>query len=61
MSSTSAEINALSAITTIDLYKRFINKDDNPSKDVMMSKLLALVGELLQYYFHYFLLRNKIL
>ena len=42
MSSTSAEINALSAITTIDIYKRFINKKDNPSKDVMMSKLFSL-------------------
>ena len=42
MSSTSAEINALSAITTIDIYKRFINKRDNPSKDVIMSKLFSL-------------------
>jgi len=42
MSSTSAEISALSAITTIDLYKRFVNKKDNPSNDVLMSKFFSL-------------------
>ena len=42
MSSTSAEISALSAITTIDIYKRFVNKKDNPSNDVLMSKFFSL-------------------
>ena len=42
MSSTSAEINALSAITTIDIYKRFINKSKNDKNDVEMSKLFTL-------------------
>jgi Na+(H+)/acetate symporter ActP len=42
MSSTSAEISALSAISTIDLYKRFISKDDNPKKDVLISKSFNL-------------------
>ena len=42
MSSTSAEISALSAITTIDIYKRFFAKDENPQKDVFVSKLFNL-------------------
>lgn len=42
MSSTSAEISALSAISTIDIYKRFISKDDNPKKDVLISKFFNL-------------------
>lgn len=42
MSSTSAEISALSAITTIDIYKRFINKSKNDKNDVEMSKLFTL-------------------
>ena len=42
MSSTSAEISALSAITTIDIYKRFVYKKNNPSNDVLMSKLFSL-------------------
>tara|TARA_Y100000768_G_scaffold382470_1_gene362870 strand:+ start:1822 stop:3480 length:1659 start_codon:yes stop_codon:yes gene_type:complete len=41
MSSTSAEISALSAITTIDIYKRFINKSKNDKNDVEMSKLFT--------------------
>ncbi len=43
MSSTSAEISALSAITTIDIYKRFINKSKNAINDVVMSKLFTLL------------------
>ena len=42
MSSTSAEISALSAISTIDIYKRFINKEENPKKDVFASKIFNL-------------------
>ena len=42
MSSTSAEISALSAISTIDIYKRFISKEDNPKKDVLISKFFNL-------------------
>ena len=42
MSSTSAEISALSAISTIDIYKRFISKVDNPKKDVLISKFFNL-------------------
>ncbi len=42
MSSTSAEISALSAITTIDIYKRFFAKDENPQKDVFVSKIFNL-------------------
>ena len=42
MSSTSAEISALSAITTIDIYKRFVYKKNNPSNDVLMSKFFSL-------------------
>lgn len=42
MSSTSAEISALSAITTIDIYKRFINKKKNDKNDVFMSRIFTL-------------------
>ena len=42
MSSTSAEISALSAITTIDIYKRFINKTKNDKNDVFMSRIGTL-------------------
>ena len=42
MSSISAEISALSAITTIDIYKRFINKSKNDKNDVFMSKVFTL-------------------
>ena len=42
MSSTSAEISALSAISTIDIYKRFISKEENPEKDVFVSKIFTL-------------------
>ena len=41
MSSISAEISALSAITTIDIYKRFINKSKNDKNDVFMSKVFT--------------------
>ena len=47
MSSTSAEISALSAITTIDIYKRFINKSKNEKNDVEMSKLFTLLWGLI--------------
>lgn len=42
MSSTSAEISALSTITTIDIYKRFINKSKNDKNDVLISRLFTL-------------------
>ena len=42
MSSTSAEISALSAITTIDIYKRFIQKKNNDINDVLMSRIFTL-------------------
>ena len=42
MSSTSAEISALSAITTIDIYKRFIQKKNNDKSDVLMSRIFTL-------------------
>ena len=41
MSSTSAEISALSAITTIDIYKRFIQKENNDKTDVLMSRIFT--------------------
>ena len=47
MSSTSAEISALSAITTIDIYKRFVNKSKNAKNDVEMSKLFTLLWGLI--------------
>ena len=43
MSSTSAEISALSTITTIDLYKRFINKSKNDKNDVTFGDAEATI------------------
>ena len=59
MSSTSAEISALSAITTIDIYKRFVNKKDNPSNDVLMSKLFSLGWGIIAILFSLFFAQNE--
>lgn len=42
MSSTAGELNALSATTTIDYYKKFWSQSDNEKKDLKVSKLLTV-------------------
>jgi SSS family transporter len=42
MSSTSAELNALASTTTIDFYKRLINKNANDSQYLKVSKLATI-------------------
>lgn len=42
MSSTAGELNALSATTTIDYYKKFWSKSDNEKKDLKVSKWLTV-------------------
>jgi len=42
MSSTAGELNALSATTTIDYYKKFWSKSDDEKKDLKISKLLTV-------------------
>jgi len=43
MSSTASELNALSSTTTIDIYKRFTNKNSTDDNDVRMSKWFTLL------------------
>lgn len=47
MSSTAGELNALSATTTIDYYKKFWSKSDNEKKDLKVSKWLTVAWGLL--------------
>lgn len=42
MSSTSGEINALAACTTVDYYQRFSKKEIRPKKALLMSKIFTL-------------------
>lgn len=42
MSSTAGELNALSATTTIDYYKKFWSKSDDEKKDLLVSKWLTV-------------------
>jgi Na+/proline symporter len=42
MSSTSGELNSLSATTTIDYYKKFWSKTDDDKKDLRVSKWLTV-------------------
>ena len=59
MSSTSAEISALSAISTIDIYKRFISKEDNPKKDVLISKFFNLAWGIVAILFSLFFAQEE--
>ena len=59
MSSTSAEISALSAISTIDIYKRFFKKDDNPKRDVLASKLFNLTWGIIAILFSLFFAQEE--
>ena len=47
MSSTAGELNALSATTTIDYYKKFWSKSDDEKKDLKVSKWLTVSWGLL--------------
>ncbi len=47
MSSTAGELNALSATTTIDYYKKFWSKSDDEKKDLRVSKWLTVIWGLL--------------
>lgn len=47
MSSTAGELNALSATTTIDYYKKFWSKSDDEKKDLWISKMLTVAWGLL--------------
>lgn len=59
MSSTSAEISALSAISTIDIYKRFISKEENPEKDVFVSKIFNLCWGIIAILFSLFFAQEE--
>lgn len=43
MSSTASELNALSSTTTVDIYKRFTNRNSTDDNDVRMSKWFTLI------------------
>ncbi len=43
MSSTASELNALGTITALDLYKRNMEEDVTPEKDVRIAKIFTLV------------------
>jgi len=47
MSSTAGELNALSATTTIDYYKKFWSKSDDEKKDLKVSKWVTVSWGLL--------------
>lgn len=47
MSSTAGELNALSATTTIDYYKKFWSKSDDEKVDLRVSKLLTVAWGIL--------------
>ena len=59
MSSTSAEITALSSISTIDFYKRLINKDANEIVYIKYSKLFTLLWGFLSITFALFLITSE--
>lgn len=42
MSSTSSELNALGSTTTVDIYKRLVNREGSDSSDLRASRLLTL-------------------
>ena len=62
MSSTSGELNALGSTTTIDFYKRIINKDGDDAHNVKVSKYLTLFWGIIAILFAIFaqLLENLI-
>jgi len=59
MSSTSAEITALSSITTIDIYKRLINRNSNEDKYVYYSKIFSFMWGLIAILFALFLITTE--
>ena len=59
MSSTSAEISALSAISTIDIYKRFIKTSNIKISDVNISKLFNLMWGIIAILFSLFFVQEQ--
>ncbi len=59
MSSTSAEISALSAISTIDIYKRFIKTSNIKISDVNISKLFNLMWGIIAILFSLFFVQKE--
>lgn len=43
MGSTASAINSLASTTTIDIYKRFINRDSSEKQDLLWSRLFTLI------------------
>ena len=59
MSSTSAEISALSAITTIDIYKRFFKSDVFTKNDVIISKFFNFLWGVIAILFSLFFVQKE--
>ena len=59
MSSTSAEISALSAITTIDIYKRFFKSDVLTKNDVIISKFFNFLWGVIAILFSLFFVQKE--
>tara|TARA_B100001146_G_scaffold63364_1_gene56107 strand:- start:1397 stop:3082 length:1686 start_codon:yes stop_codon:yes gene_type:complete len=59
MSSTSAEISALSAITTIDIYKRFFKSGVFTKNDVMISKFFNFIWGVIAILFSLFFVQKE--
>ncbi|HIF49569.1 MAG TPA: sodium:solute symporter [Cytophagales bacterium] len=59
MSSTSAEISALSAITTIDIYKRFFKSDVFTKNDVIISKFFNFIWGVIAILFSLFFVQKE--
>ena len=59
MSSTSAEISALSAISTIDIYKRFIKKSNIKISDVNISKIFNIMWGIIAILFSLFFVQKE--
>ena len=59
MSSTSAEISALSAITTIDIYKRFFKSDVLTKNDVIISKFFNFIWGVIAILFSLFFVQKE--
>ena len=59
MSSTSAEISALSTISTIDIYKRFIKTSNIKISDVNISKLFNLMWGIIAILFSLFFVQEQ--
>ena len=59
MSSTSAEISALSAITTIDIYKRFFKSDVLTKNDVIISKFFSFLWGVIAILFSLFFVQKE--